>query len=88
MAISLQRHAPWPVLRLAGWAYAAGTCVVIIGTGNHWVIDVVVGWAVVFVGFSATDRIERAWQLFRLLVDEQSVPTRREPSRQGVRVVE
>jgi hypothetical protein len=70
VAISLQRHARWQLLRLAGWAYAAATSVVIVGTGNHWVIDVVVGWLVVLVGFAATDRVHRAWVLLRALVED------------------
>jgi hypothetical protein len=72
VAISLQRHAPWPVLRLIGWAYAAGTSIVIIGTGNHWVLDAVVGWLVVLFGFAAADRIERAWLLLRAVAEEPS----------------
>jgi hypothetical protein len=88
VAISLQRHAPWPVLRLAGWAYAAGTCVVIVGTGNHWVIDVVVGWLVVLVGFVVADGIERAHELLRWAEDEESAPPTGEPSREGAPTVE
>ncbi|HXH80398.1 phosphatase PAP2 family protein [Nocardioides sp.] len=37
------------VLRAAGWAHAVITVVVVVGTGNHWLLDVVAGWAVVFV---------------------------------------
>ena len=70
VAISLQRHARWPVLRVLGWAYAAGTSIVIIGTGNHWVLDAVVGWLVVLFGFAAADRIERAWLLLRAVAEE------------------
>lgn len=46
----LQRHAraPW---RLLGWLHAGITAVVVVGTGNHWVLDVVSGWAVVLLGF-------------------------------------
>ena len=88
VAISLQRHAPWPVLRLAGWAYAAGTCVVIVGTGNHWVIDVVVGWLVVLVGFVVADGIDRAHELLRWVEDEESAPPTGEPSREGAPAVE
>jgi len=38
------------VLRSLGWAYALVTAVVVIGTGNHWMLDVIVGWLVVLVG--------------------------------------
>lgn len=36
-------------LRAAGWAHAVITVVVVIGTGNHWLLDVVAGWAIVLV---------------------------------------
>ncbi|MCW2842406.1 MAG: integral rane protein, partial [Nocardioides sp.] len=38
-----------------GWLYAAGTAVVIVGTGNHWVIDVIMGWLVVIAGFAVAE---------------------------------
>jgi PAP2 superfamily protein len=66
VAICLQRHARWRPLRGAGWLYAAGTSVVIVGTGNHWVIDVVVGWLVVLAGFAAADHLDRAGELIGL----------------------
>lgn len=88
VAISLQRHARWPVLRLAGWAYAAGTSVVIVGTGNHWVIDVVVGWLVVLIGFGAADRIERARVMLGWIAGERTVHSPPAPSHRGTTVVE
>lgn len=51
VAISMQRHVRWAWLRATGWVYALGTAIVIIGTGNHWVIDVLVGWFVVVAGW-------------------------------------
>lgn len=51
VAIAVQRHGRWPWLRVAGWAYALGTAIVIVGTGNHWVIDVLMGWLVVLCGW-------------------------------------
>ena len=36
-------------LRAAAWAHAVITFVVVVGTGNHWLLDVVAGWAVVFL---------------------------------------
>jgi hypothetical protein len=33
--------------RAFGWTHAAITAVVVVGTGNHWVLDAVVGWLVV-----------------------------------------
>ena len=52
VALSVQRHGRWTWLKTLAWVYAAGTAVVIIGTGNHWVIDVIVGWLVVVLGFA------------------------------------
>jgi hypothetical protein len=37
-------------LRVAGWAHCLVTAAVIVGTGNHWLLDVIVGWVVVLVG--------------------------------------
>jgi hypothetical protein len=49
VALVLYRHArpPW---RLLGWAHAGVTAVVVVGTGNHWVLDVLAGWFVVLLG--------------------------------------
>lgn len=35
------------IARTLGFAYAAITAVVVVGTGNHWVIDVLAGWLIV-----------------------------------------
>lgn len=40
------------VARVLAWAYAATTAVVVIGTANHWTLDVLVGWAVTIVGWA------------------------------------
>lgn len=42
-----------------GWAYAATTALVVVGTANHWVVDVLVGWAVVGVAWLVTDQAAR-----------------------------
>jgi hypothetical protein len=34
-------------LRAAAIAHAAITAAVVVGTGNHWTVDVLVGWLVV-----------------------------------------
>lgn len=49
VALVLRQHAPRP-WRLLGGAHAWVTAVVVVGTGNHWVLDVVGGWAVVALG--------------------------------------
>ena len=59
VAMCVQLHARWSWLRVAAWAYALGTAIVIVGTGNHWVIDVVVGWLVVLVGWALADSLAR-----------------------------
>lgn len=45
--------------RLLGWAYAAMMTIVIVGTGNHWVLDAVVGWAIVVLAFVVVTAWER-----------------------------
>ena len=53
VALALQVYATRKWVRVLGWAYAVGTAVVIVGTGNHWVIDALVGWLVILVGWVA-----------------------------------
>ena len=43
----VQREARSKVLRALAWTHALVTTLVIVGTGNHWLLDAVVGWAVV-----------------------------------------
>ncbi|MCD9199571.1 phosphatase PAP2 family protein [Aeromicrobium wangtongii] len=42
-----------------GLAYALMMTIVIVGTGNHWLVDAVVGWMVVLVAFGAVLAWER-----------------------------
>jgi hypothetical protein len=42
-----------------GLAYALTMTIVIVGTGNHWVVDALVGWMVVLVSFAAVAAWER-----------------------------
>jgi membrane-associated phospholipid phosphatase len=37
------------------WLHAIITAVVVIGTGNHWILDVAAGWAVVIVAMWLVD---------------------------------
>lgn len=55
VAIVLWICAPRWVGRL-GLVYAGVTAVVVIGTGNHWTVDVVAGWIVVALGVALTAR--------------------------------
>lgn len=52
-AVALQRHARSRIIKILGWAGALTTVIVVLGTANHWVLDVVVGWMVVIAGFVA-----------------------------------
>lgn len=51
VALVLRRHGPSRAAHL-GVAYALVTAVVVIGTGNHWVTDVLAGWLVVGASFA------------------------------------
>jgi len=66
VALSLQFYATRKWVRVLGWMYALGTAVVIVGTGNHWVIDVLTGWIVILLAWAAARAIGRI-PLYRLL---------------------
>ena len=59
VAMALQIYATRRWIRLLGWMYALGTAVVIVGTGNHWVIDAVVGWLVILIAWAIAMAIGR-----------------------------
>jgi len=59
VALALQVYASRKWVRLLGWAYALGTAIVIVGTGNHWVIDALMGWLVILVGWVAAMQVGR-----------------------------
>ncbi|MDH2416322.1 phosphatase PAP2 family protein [Nocardioides sp. CER19] len=40
------------ILRIAGWAHPLLTALVVVGTGNHWILDAVVGAAIVLVAWT------------------------------------
>ncbi|KQW49033.1 hypothetical protein ASC77_10020 [Nocardioides sp. Root1257] len=80
VALALQVYATRKWIRVLGWAYAVGTAIVIVGTGNHWVIDALVGWLVILVGWAAARAIGRIplpslWPAPRRTPDELSAPT-------------
>lgn len=43
--------------RVAGYVYALTTAFVVVGTGNHWLLDVVGGWIVVGVAWAAVEAV-------------------------------
>lgn len=45
--------------RAAASIYALGTAVVVIGTANHWVLDVVAGWIIIAVTYAVLQRRSR-----------------------------
>jgi hypothetical protein len=45
--------------RVVAALYVVGTSVVVIATGNHWVLDAIAGAAVIAVGIALADRLER-----------------------------
>lgn len=46
-------------LRTGAWVHALLTAVVVVGTGNHWLLDVLAGWGIVFLTWRTLgERIE------------------------------
>jgi hypothetical protein len=59
VALVLQVYATRRWVRVLGWLYALGTAVVIVGTGNHWIIDAVVGWVIILAAWAAARAMGR-----------------------------
>ena len=55
VALVVRRNTTNLWLRGLAWLHALITAVVVIGTGNHWILDVAVGWAVVIVAMWLVD---------------------------------
>lgn len=70
-ALVLHAYAGRRALRALGWTHLALTVLVVVGTGNHWVLDAVVGAAIVGA----------AWRL--LSSDPSSDPTTRRLGAKG-----
>ena len=84
VALALQFYATRKWVRVLGWTYALGTAVVIVGTGNHWVIDALMGWVVILLAWGvalALSKIPVPPLLRRRTVGER-------PSRQDAAVVD
>lgn len=61
VALVVTREAASRWWRVVGWLYAVGTAVVIVGTGNHWTLDIVGGWALVLAAwFLVVSPVRRA----------------------------
>lgn len=82
VALALQFYATRKWVRVLGWLYALGTAVVIVGTGNHWVIDALTGWLVILLAWAVAMAVGRVpippllnrWRT----TDEQPVPAERQ----------
>jgi hypothetical protein len=57
VALAVQAATTSRVAVLLGWTHALVTAVVVVGTANHWVVDVAAGWAVVLVAWWASRRV-------------------------------
>lgn len=55
VAIVVRRATTSPTLRGLGWFHAFMTSFVIIGTGNHWVLDAAAGWLIVLFALWMVD---------------------------------
>lgn len=52
----VRREVRRPWVRALAWTHAVVTTIVIIGTGNHWVLDAVAGWIVIGAAFAVVGR--------------------------------
>ena len=51
VALVVTAHTRRRWVQVLAWDYAVGTAVIVVGTGNHWVLDVLAGWAVVLLAW-------------------------------------
>ncbi len=70
VAIVLIRANVHRIIQGVGLAYAGIMTIVIIGTGNHWVLDAVVGWLVVLAAFGGVI----AWEKRSPVVAHEDAP--------------
>ncbi|MEX0429407.1 phosphatase PAP2 family protein [Nocardioides sp. DS6] len=84
VAIVVWRNVRSWVVRLLAGLSAAATAIVVVGTGNHWTLDVIVGWMVVIAGVVSVSAFsQRPIVLEAASADEDHSKGRRvgEPSR-------
>lgn len=55
VALVVRRNSSNLWLRGLAWVYAVTTALVVVGTGNHWILDVLVGWALVILAMWLVD---------------------------------
>src|SRR5436190_758179 len=55
VALVVRRSTRRSWARGLAWTHAVITAVVVIGTGNHWLLDLAVGWALVIVAMWLVD---------------------------------
>jgi len=60
VALCVHRNARSWILRILAWLSAAATAIAVIGTGNHWTLDVIVGWMVIIAGVVGVASFTRA----------------------------
>ncbi|MFT4082945.1 MAG: phosphatase PAP2 family protein [Nocardioides sp.] len=53
VALVVTRNARSRIAKVLAWLGALLTAVVVVGTGNHWTLDVIVGWIVIVAGVVA-----------------------------------
>ena len=58
VALAVRQATSSRAVRTLAWAHAVVTAVVVVGTGNHWLLDVVVGWAVVWVAWAMAGTVD------------------------------
>ena len=88
VALVVRRNTRNPWLRALAWGYAALTALVVVGTGNHWTLDVLVGWALVILAMWLVDpwfADQRAVARVRVRFRDQLLPAPRPASAPATR---
>ena len=67
VAIMLMKIYPRGWQSHLGWLYFAGTSLVVVGTGNHYVLDIVAGAAVIVIAYLLVTRVAARWSAHRLI---------------------
>lgn len=56
VALAVAASTPRLLPRVLAWSHAAITALVVTGTGNHWTLDVMVGWALIALVWKIADQ--------------------------------